>query len=371
MGFCNINRWLVDIDWLNSTYMRNMVVKFTWILIVAVDTGRRFAWLVNFLLYVWHVGVVERISSPLVFWRSKMVLVDDPVVTNNHAFTHSTSERRAIGLRNHLTMLANDCALIVVFQISPVDYSILLLRVRLRDGAHNCWRCTIDRVTSAVCNIYCSVIVARDHYRVVFILLKVVVELNFLMNSLFGGVVQGSLLGAQWFFVSLWWLRLEWSERMSGKIAYSLDIMLNFGCNLVISNKCSTNRSFIVSLFILTLAFPLILVMTDANRTVLLISCRVIMLNVLKVLILIHGHKRLNISIRYLLSVQISPRVPCSFWSTIIGVRVAWSGSNVRPHEFHGTSTTLSIHEILHERVAPLLTTTGLSNRCLMNTVFM
>lgn len=147
--------------------------------------------------------------------------------------------------------------------------------------------------------------------------------------------------------------------------------MLNFWGNLVVSYECATDRSFIVSFFILTLALPLILVMTCPNWTALLIGSRIVMLNILKVLILIHGHKRLNISIWDLLSVQISPWVPSSFWSTIIGVWVAWSRSNLGPNEFHGSSTALTVHEILHKRVASLLTTTGLSNRCLMDTMFM
>lgn len=169
--------------------MRHVIVKFTWILIVTVDTWRGFARLVHFLLHVRHICVVQRIRSPLVFRRSQVVLVDHSVICNNYTFTHSAREGRAISLRNHLTMLSNNCTLIVVLEIPAVDDSILSLRVALRNRCHHRLRCPIHWVASTVCNINCSMIATWDYYRVVFILLMIVMELNFLMNSLFRGVV--------------------------------------------------------------------------------------------------------------------------------------------------------------------------------------
>ena len=169
--------------------MRNMVVKLAWILIIAVHAWRRFARLINFLLDGRHIWIVQRISSPLVLWGTEMRFVDGSVVSNNNTFTHSTGEGWSISLGYHLRMLADYCALVVVLEVSTIDYCILRLWTSLLTRPNHSRRSSVHWVTSAIRHIHCTVVAAWDYYRVVFFFLQLIMEFYFLMHSLLRGVV--------------------------------------------------------------------------------------------------------------------------------------------------------------------------------------
>lgn len=157
---------------------------------------------------------------------------------------------------------------------------------------------------------------------------------------------------------------------MRRKIANSLDIVLNLWCDLVVSNICTANRSFVICLFILTLAFSVILVVRQAHWSSLLVCWRVVVLNVLQVLVFIHDNKGRDICLRNLLCIQIGSGIPSCFGSPIGWIWVAWSGSNMGTNKFHSSSTTLAIDEVLHERIASLLSTACLGIRVVVHTLF-
>ena len=157
---------------------------------------------------------------------------------------------------------------------------------------------------------------------------------------------------------------------MSSKVANSLNIVLNLWSDLVVSYKGSAYWSFVVCLFVLTLAFSVVLVVRDARWNSLLICGRVVLLNVLHVLVFIHDHEGRHIAMRYLLCIQIGPRIPSCFWSPVCWIGVTRSRTNVRANKFHGSSTALAADEILHERIASLLTTAGLGVRILVHALF-
>lgn len=337
--------------------MWHLVVKFTWILVVTVNTGRRFSRLVHLRCHIAH-SIVQWLRPPLILRSSITYFVILSIVLgNDHALAHPALERRSIILSSNGPVLpANDWTFIKLFEISPINTACTCLWIIVVcHRSDNRWWSSIDRVASTVCHVdWWRVVADAARHRAAIVLLQVVRHFYLLVTL--SRLIEISLLISNVFFVSLGGLWLKRSEGIGGKATDCFDVILNLWSDLIVSDEGTADRSLRVSFFVLTLALSLVALSQ-------LILSWVVVLHVLNVLVLVHCERRDSIH-SCLVALNVRSWVSCGFWCAVCAARVTWPRLPVRPNELDGSSTSL-IYEVFHERVASLLTA-ALSHTILM-----
>ena len=340
------------------TYMRHLVVKFTRILVVAVDTWRWFPRLVHFGWNIAH-RIVQRLGSPLIIRCSVTNFVILSIMLGNYnALAHPALERRAIILTCDGRMLSTkDWTFVILLVISPVNTACSTLRIVVRGNCRDDRRwSTIYGIAPIVRHVDWWVVSNTARYGAAILLLQIVMHLDFLMGWLLGWLIEIRLLWTDILFISLGWLWLKRPEGIGRQATDCLDIILNLWGYFVVSDEGAANRSLCVALVVLTLALPLIALSK-------LILRWVIILHVLNILVFVHGEWG-NAIHGNLVALNVRSWVSSRFWCAVCAARVARPRLPMRSDELDSTSTSL-VDEVFHERVASLLTTT-LSHTVLM-----